>query len=107
MTRKRWSRYSIEVTALLFLRPLGIAFFVLITVFPFYYMLLLSVRDISQVIESPGSIIVGFGELSTVGARSVLRRYADAWFQATRRRNQQRAGFPRRKRGLPLRSGEP
>jgi IS605 OrfB family transposase len=42
----------------------------------------------------------GFGELSTVGARSVLRRYADAWFQATRRRNQQRAGFPRRKRGL-------
>jgi hypothetical protein len=31
-----------------------------------------------------------------VGARSVLRRYADAWFQATRRRNQQRAGFPRR-----------
>jgi IS605 OrfB family transposase len=42
----------------------------------------------------------GFGELSTVGARSVLRRYADAWFQAARRRNQQRAGFPRRKRGL-------
>jgi IS605 OrfB family transposase len=42
----------------------------------------------------------GFGELSTVGARSVLRRYADAWFQAARRRNQQRAGFPRRKRSL-------
>jgi transposase len=42
----------------------------------------------------------GFGELSTVGARSVLRRYADAWFQAARRRNEQRASFPRRKRGL-------
>jgi IS605 OrfB family transposase len=43
----------------------------------------------------------GFGELSTVGARSVLRRYADAWFQAAKRRNQQQdAGFPRRKRAL-------
>jgi IS605 OrfB family transposase len=42
-----------------------------------------------------------FGELSMVGARSVLRRFADAWFQAAKRR---RAGlsasFPRRKRGL-------
>jgi IS605 OrfB family transposase len=44
----------------------------------------------------------GFGELSTVGARSVLRRYADAWFQAAKRRRagQQDAGFPRRKRAL-------
>jgi IS605 OrfB family transposase len=43
-----------------------------------------------------------FGELSTVGARSVLRRYSDAWFQATNRRKagQQEAGFPRRKRAL-------
>jgi IS605 OrfB family transposase len=44
----------------------------------------------------------GFGELSTVGARSVLRRYSDAWFQAAKRRRagQQHAGFPRRKRAL-------
>jgi IS605 OrfB family transposase len=43
----------------------------------------------------------GFGELSTVGARSVLRRYADAWHQAANRRRQgQHAGFPRRKRAL-------
>ena len=44
----------------------------------------------------------GFGELSTVAARSVLRRYADAWFQAANRRRagQQDAGFPRRKRAL-------
>jgi IS605 OrfB family transposase len=43
----------------------------------------------------------GFGELSTVGARSVLRRYADAWFQAANRRGQAgKAGFPRRKRAL-------
>jgi len=42
-----------------------------------------------------------FGELSVTGARSVLQRYADAWFQAAKRRTQQQdAGFPRRKRGL-------
>jgi putative transposase len=43
-----------------------------------------------------------FGELSVTGARSVLRRYADAWHQAARRRRQgqQQAGFPRRKHAL-------
>jgi IS605 OrfB family transposase len=42
-----------------------------------------------------------FGELSVVGARSVLQRYSDAWFQAAKRRSQhQDAGFPRRKRAL-------
>jgi IS605 OrfB family transposase len=41
-----------------------------------------------------------------VGARSVLRRYSDAWFQAAKRRRagQRQAGFPRRKRALvPIR----
>jgi len=42
-----------------------------------------------------------FGELSVTGARSVLRRYADAWHQAAKRRGQgEEAGFPRRKRAL-------
>jgi IS605 OrfB family transposase len=43
-----------------------------------------------------------FGELSTVGARSVLRRYSDAWFQAAKYRKAGRgdARFPRRKRAL-------
>lgn len=43
-----------------------------------------------------------FGELDTTGARSVLRRYSDAWFAAAKRR---RAGdvtarFPRRRRRM-------
>jgi hypothetical protein len=43
-----------------------------------------------------------FGELDTRGARSVLRRYSDAWFSAAKRR---KAGngevrFPRRRRRL-------
>jgi hypothetical protein len=42
-----------------------------------------------------------FGELSTVGARSVLRRYADAWFRAANRSGHaEKAGLPRRKRAL-------
>jgi putative transposase len=47
----------------------------------------------------------GFGELSVVGARSVLQRYSDAWFEAARRHDRgEQAGFPRRKRFLvPIR----
>jgi IS605 OrfB family transposase len=47
-----------------------------------------------------------FGELDSHGARSVLRRYSDAWFAAAQRRRDgdQRARFPRRRRALmPLR----
>jgi transposase len=47
-----------------------------------------------------------FGELDTEGARSVLRRYSDAWFAAAQRRRggDRRARFPRRRRALmPLR----
>src|SRR5215831_4216642 len=47
-----------------------------------------------------------FGELDTVGARSVLRRYSDAWFATAKRRRDgdRRARFPRRRRALvPLR----
>jgi IS605 OrfB family transposase len=42
-----------------------------------------------------------FGELSVTGARSVLQRYSVAWFQAAKRRGQEeKSGFPRRKRAL-------
>ena len=47
-----------------------------------------------------------FGELDTAGARSVLRRYSDAWFAAAKRRSEgdRTARFPRRRRALmPLR----
>jgi putative transposase len=47
-----------------------------------------------------------FGELDAVGARSVLRRYSDAWFATAQRRRDgdQRARFPRRRRALmPIR----
>jgi IS605 OrfB family transposase len=43
-----------------------------------------------------------FGDLDSEGARSVLRRYSDAWFAAAQRRRggDQRARFPRRRRAL-------
>jgi putative transposase len=47
-----------------------------------------------------------FGELDSSGARSVLRRYSDAWFAAAKhcRGGDRRARFPRRRRALmPLR----
>jgi putative transposase len=47
-----------------------------------------------------------FGELDTTGARSVLRRYSDAWFATAKRRAEgdRMARFPRRRRALmPLR----
>jgi hypothetical protein len=43
-----------------------------------------------------------FGELDTAGARSVLRRYADAWQSAAKRRRDgdRTARFPRRRRRM-------
>jgi hypothetical protein len=43
-----------------------------------------------------------FGELDSAGARSVLRRYSDAWFTAAKRRKNgdTTARYPRRKRRL-------
>jgi multiple sugar transport system permease protein len=73
MSRRRWNRYAIEVAALKILRPLGIAFFVLITVFPFYYMVMLSMREISAVIDSPGSLWIGLDELTADAYERVLK----------------------------------
>jgi putative transposase len=43
-----------------------------------------------------------FGELDSTGARSVLRRYSDAWFATAKRRKEgdRTARFPRRRRAL-------
>src|SRR5882724_12544647 len=42
-----------------------------------------------------------FGELGSVGARSVIRRYSEEWFTAAKRRKAGAAvGYPRRKKAL-------
>jgi multiple sugar transport system permease protein len=73
MRSRRWDRYAIEVAALRVLRPLGIAFFVVITLFPFYYMVLLSMRDISAVIDAPGQLLIGLDEFTTDAYERVLK----------------------------------
>jgi multiple sugar transport system permease protein len=71
--RRRSRRYAIEVAALRILRPLGIAFFVLISVFPFYYMITLSMREISEVIQSPGQVLIPLRDLSLEAYERVLK----------------------------------
>ena len=53
-------------------------------------------RELSR--AGPGCM----GELSSTGARSILRRYSDAWLAAAGRRHggDRRAGFPRRRKAL-------
>jgi len=51
VTRDRFERGLLKV-----LRPLVIAFLFLITAFPFYYMVMLSFRDIQELILDPGSL---------------------------------------------------
>src|SRR5215475_4109920 len=65
---------------------------------------LVSYQDLCRELARAGPAT--FGELDSVGARSVLRNYSDAWFAAAKRRKggDQRARFPRRRRALvPLR----
>jgi hypothetical protein len=64
---------------------------------------LASYQELCRVLAASGPGT--FGELDSAGARSVLRRYADAWFTAAKRRRggDVTARFPRRRRMVPLR----
>ena len=61
---------------------------------------LASYRELCRELAASGSGT--FGELDSAGARSVLRRYCDAWFAAAKRRKggDLPARFPRRRRGM-------
>jgi multiple sugar transport system permease protein len=54
-------------------RVLTIVFLVLITVMPFWYMVVLSLRPIQQVLLDPGRIWVSFSELTAGSYRAVFR----------------------------------
>ena len=77
MSDRRWNRYAIEVAVLKVLRPLGIAFFVIITVFPFYYMVMLSMREISAVIDAPGQLLIRPDEITADAYEQVLKPTSD------------------------------
>ncbi|SCL25523.1 carbohydrate ABC transporter membrane protein 2, CUT1 family [Micromonospora pallida] len=71
------NRDVLETRIFGFLRRVVIVGLVLITVFPFYYMVLLSLRPIDRVILDPGKLWVSGQELTVDTYRTVLRSVAD------------------------------
>ena len=71
--RSRWSRESVESSIITVLKWAGVVFFVVATVFPFLYMLLLSVRPIADLARDPGQLFVPFERLTFGTYDEVLR----------------------------------
>jgi multiple sugar transport system permease protein len=60
---RRWTRDTVETAVFRVLRWVVIAGLLVVTLFPFYYMLLLSVRSLDEVLQDPGALWVPPGEL--------------------------------------------
>ncbi|WUD71254.1 carbohydrate ABC transporter permease [Streptomyces sp. NBC_00510] len=71
------SRAQIEDRTFGVLRWVVIAGLAVITIFPFYYMLLLSVKPIDQLLLDPGKLWVGTSELTLDTYRTVLKSVDD------------------------------
>lgn len=71
-SRKRWTRDRIENQTLRILRPLIIAVLIVVTVLPFYYMGLLSVRSLADVMRDPGALFVEMSRISMAGYENVI-----------------------------------
>ncbi|SCG74561.1 carbohydrate ABC transporter permease [Micromonospora inositola] len=70
-------RDRIETVSLRWLRRLVIAAFLLVTVLPFWYMLVLSVRPIERLLLDPGSLWVPVGEFTVATYAEVLKAAED------------------------------
>jgi multiple sugar transport system permease protein len=68
-----WTRDSVETAVLRVLRRLVLAAFVFVCLFPFYYMVLLSVRSIQQLLLDPGRLLPSRSELNLSTYTSVLK----------------------------------
>jgi multiple sugar transport system permease protein len=75
--RRPWSRDRAETLVITVLKWAGVAFFLVVTVFPFLYMLLLSVRPIADLAREPGRLFVPFERLTFGTYDEVLRSVAD------------------------------
>jgi multiple sugar transport system permease protein len=67
-----WDRDRIETMVLRVLKWIFVAGFVAVTVFPFYYMLLLSVRSIQELLLNSGGLLPGLADLTISTYRQVL-----------------------------------
>jgi multiple sugar transport system permease protein len=81
-TSTSWNRDAVERRTLGVLRPATIAFLLLICLFPFFYMLLLSFRPLDAVLQDPGALWPSDGEIDLGTYGDVLRSTDDggAWF---------------------------
>jgi multiple sugar transport system permease protein len=71
------SRDAVENRVFGVLRWVVIVVLLLVTLFPFWYMLILSVRSLDSVLQDPGALWVSFGEIDLGTYRSVLTSTAD------------------------------
>jgi len=68
-----WTRDTVETAVFKVLRWLVIASFVLACLFPFYYMVLLSLRSIQQLLLEPGRLLPSRSELTVSTYTAVLK----------------------------------
>jgi multiple sugar transport system permease protein len=76
-TSTSWNRDAVERRTLGVLRPATIAFLLLICLFPFFYMLLLSFRPLDAVLQDPGALWPSDGEIDLGTYGDVLRSTDD------------------------------
>jgi multiple sugar transport system permease protein len=72
-SRRSWTRDTVETRVITVLKWVGVVFFVVVTVFPFLYMILLSVRPIADLARDPGALLVPFERLTFGTYDQVLR----------------------------------
>jgi multiple sugar transport system permease protein len=70
--RRGWSRDTVETRVFGVLRVLTIAFLLIITLFPFYYMGMLSLRPLDRVLQDPGALWLPPSELDLGSYASVV-----------------------------------
>lgn len=69
---RRFNRDAVENRLFAVLRVLVIIALLIVTLFPFYYMVLLSVRPLDRALQDPGALWVGLSELDLGSYVSVL-----------------------------------
>ncbi len=72
----RWTRDAVENRVFGVLRWVVIGFLLLVTLFPFYYMVILSVRALDEVLQDPGALWVSPSEVELSTYTSVLASQA-------------------------------
>jgi multiple sugar transport system permease protein len=76
-TRRGWSRDAVENGVVRVLRPLVVAVLLFASVFPFVYMILLSVKPLDALLRDPGSLWVPLDQVNLDTYANVLRSVED------------------------------